>query len=35
MNISSLQSFRGKIFNTGLICEKLQIKMYKMILGAC
>ena len=24
-----------KIFNTGLICEKLQKKMYKMILGAC
>ena len=33
MKISSFQSFREKIFQTGLLCEKLQIKMYKMILG--
>ena len=33
MKISSFQSFREKIFQTGLLCEMLQIKMYKMILG--
>ena len=33
MKISSFQSFREKIFQTGLLCEMLQIKKYKMILG--
>ena len=33
MKISSFQLFREKIFQTGILCEKLQIKMYKMILG--
>ena len=27
------QSFKEKLFQTNLMCEKLQIKMYKIILG--
>ena len=33
MKISSFPSFREKVFQTGLLCEKVQIKMCKMILG--
>ena len=30
---SSFQLFKGKLFQTYLMCEKLQIKSYKIILG--
>ena len=30
---SSFQLFKEKLFQTKLMCEKLQIKMYKIILG--